>query len=95
MIYYPLQGEQGSWADFALGLLGYDRNPARLQAAIRRIFEEATKHITIKGVPVQAVPLFDVLDPTDPTDYIERVEPSADGGKKMATAIMNRICGEK
>lgn len=90
MIYF-LDEEGSSWADAALASLGYDRDPARLQAAIRAIFRLATKRIRIRGTDVVAFPLFEVLDGRSTTDYVSRVEPSASGGKKMAQALMREV----
>jgi hypothetical protein len=45
MIYYPDENNVPSWANAALGALGYNRNPARLQLLIRKIFEEATRYV--------------------------------------------------
>ena len=43
-----------------------------------------TCSIEIEGVPVLPVPLFRVMDGKDSEDYAERVEPSSQGGRKMA-----------
>jgi hypothetical protein len=45
MIYYPDENNVPSWANAALGALGYNRNPARLQLLIRKVFEEATRYV--------------------------------------------------
>ena len=39
MIYYPDESRSamGSWADPALGAMGYDRDPSKLQALIRKV----------------------------------------------------------
>lgn len=37
------------------------------------------------------MPLFEVLDPSSPSDYLQRVEPSVSGGKKMATYFLDVI----
>ena len=42
MIYYPDETATASWAGPALGLLGYNANPTKLQLMIRRAFTEAT-----------------------------------------------------
>merc|ERR1719491_160363 len=90
MIYFL--DEQGhSWADRALAVLDYNRNPARLQEAIRAVFRLATKRIRISGTEVVAFPLFEVLDGKTSSDYVSRVEPSAQGGAKMGEALMNVI----
>jgi hypothetical protein len=88
MIYYPLEktaSKQSSWADLPLKLLGYNRNPARLQAAIKAMYENATKKLQIGGTEVFPCALFEVLDGKNAEDYTARVEPSSDGGRKMAT----------
>ena len=80
-----------SWADPALRALGYDADPRSTRALIRAVHAHATSRITVPGVPVVPVPLFEVLDPRDARDYEQRVEPSAAGGRKMARAIAEHI----
>ena len=87
MIYYPDETGLGSWADASLRLLRYNSSPRRLQAAIRAVFELATRRIRIPGTEVVPVALFDVLDSRDTRDYVQRVEPSPKGGEKMAAAF--------
>ena len=79
------------WADRVLSLLGYNRNPEKLQLVIRSIFERIkAKGFSVPGVDeVLPVPLFEVLDPTDTTHYLQRVEPSAEGGRRMASALLD------
>jgi hypothetical protein len=87
MIYYPLEagvGSQTSWADLQLRLLGYNRNPGHLQTAIRKMYDNATKRIQITGTKVVPCALFEVMDGKSEDDYTARVEPSAEGGRKMA-----------
>ncbi|GMH72709.1 hypothetical protein TrRE_jg11656 [Triparma retinervis] len=93
MIYYPdTNPREASWADRALGLLGYDRNPKKLQVAIRKIFELAVSEIKISGVEkITPIPLFEVMNGTDTRDYVARVEPSEKGGRKMAEFILDRL----
>ena len=43
LIYYPDEANVPSWANGALGALGYNRNPAKIQLILRTIFEEATR----------------------------------------------------
>jgi hypothetical protein len=45
----------------------------------------------VKGVEVIPVALYEALDGTDTRDYVERVEPSAQGGRKMAELILRKI----
>jgi hypothetical protein len=94
MIYYPDQVGQGSWADTALGCLGYEVCPGRLQLLIRTLFEQGTRRIRIEGTEVVPVPLFRILDPLGGEDYTQRVEPSVHGGRKMARHFVDVITGE-
>ena len=91
MIYYPDEVGSGSWADGALCCLGYNACPGRLQRAIRTAFELGTKRIRIPGTQVVPVPLFEILDSKDSADYLQRVEPSPHGGRKMAAYFLDRI----
>lgn len=94
MIYYPGVASEPSWADGALGALGYNACPDRLQRLIRTVFELGTKRISIPGTEVVAVPLFRVLDPAERGDYLQRVEPSVQGGHKMAKTFVDLVIGE-
>ena len=92
MIYYPCEDRSvRSWADPTLALLGYEKNPAKLQTLITKIYHDAICKIKIPGSEVVPVPLFEILDKNDPRDYCQRVEPSAYGGYKMAKYIMDRL----
>lgn len=95
MIYYPLEmtctSKQSSWADWPLKILGYNRNPARLQAAIKAMYENATNRVEIRGTEVFPCALYEVLDGKTADDYTARVEPSSDGGRKMATHFMEIV----
>lgn len=87
MIYYPLEAGasgQQSWADLPLKLLGYNLFPGQLQTAIRKMYELATKQIQIPGTQVVPCALFEALDGKSKDDYTARVEPSVEGGRKMA-----------
>lgn len=82
----------GSWADGVLGTLGYNSRPARLQALIRRVYAMATTQVRVPGTTVLPCPLFDVLDSSPASrDYVARVEPSAEGGIKMANWFVDAI----
>lgn len=89
MIYYPDEKSTGGWADRTLGLLGYNRNPEKLQAAIRSIFKYATSEIKITGSVVVPLPMFEILDGKNSLDYVERVEPSDLGGSKLAKKFVD------
>ena len=95
-LYYLDEQPGGSWADFVLDKLGYNSEPRKLQAAITKIHELA--HSTIKdvgGVEVVAVPLFSALDGKNPKDYCQRVEPSVQGGAKMAKLIVDAVLAQR
>ncbi len=92
MIYYPDETPSGSWADKLLSLLGYDKNPRKVQLILRTMFERINaKGFDVHGIPVTCVPLFNVLDSSDTRDYVARVEPSARGGRKMAQHFMQLL----
>lgn len=91
MIYYPNEISGGSWADCSLSLLCYNYFPSKLQTAIRKVFEEGTNKIKIEGTRVVPFPLFKILDGKNPNDYVQRVEPSVQGGKKMANAFCDEL----
>ena len=91
MIYFPDENPTPSWAGPALSCLGYNRTPQKLQTLIRRAYVEATSNIRIDGSQVVPVPLFQVLDGTNPSDYVARVEPSSQGGRKMAEFLIDLV----
>lgn len=91
MIYYPDVKSGNGWAEWPLKLLGYNKNPAKLQAIIRLIFKRAISDIELNGIRVIPFPMFAIMDGKDTTDYVERVEPSASGGLKLAKALYNDI----
>mmetsp|Transcript_117899 Transcript_117899/g.263563 ORF Transcript_117899/g.263563 Transcript_117899/m.263563 type:complete len:327 (+) Transcript_117899:90-1070(+) len=91
MIYFPDEVASGSWADGALSALCYDCYPYRLQAAIRKVYEVGTSRIRITGTEVVPFPLFETLDGKTSADYEQRVEPSTQGGQKIAQALMRLI----
>jgi hypothetical protein len=96
MIYYPLESSastQKSWADTPLSWLKYNSDPGRLQTAMKQMYEMATSKIQIEGVEVIPCPLFEVLDSKDEGDFVARVEPSSQGGEKMANHFKDLLEG--
>jgi len=94
MIYYPLEagvGSQQSWADLPLKTMGYNRDPGQLQAAIRKMYELATSKIRVDGTQVLPCALYEVMDGKDASDYVQRAEPSVQGGRKMAKLIIELL----
>jgi|LauGreSBDMM110SN_4_FD.fasta_scaffold10784_1 hypothetical protein len=92
-IYYVDEKPSGSWADTILGLVGYNKDPVQLQMLTRLVFKHATSRISLPRSKVVPVPLFTVMDGKDSDDYCERVEPSSQGGRKMASLILKGIEG--
>ncbi|KAA8497701.1 hypothetical protein FVE85_5286 [Porphyridium purpureum] len=92
MIYFPDENRVQSWANAALKVLRYDSKPELLQAGIRAIWDQATTQIgSVDSVPVVGCALFESLDGKWTQDYVARVEPSKEGGAKMAEGIAARI----
>jgi hypothetical protein len=92
MIYYlDEDGSTNSWANTTLSILGYNRNPQKLQAVISQLFRLASSRIQIQGTKVVAVPLFKSLNGKTTGDYSQRVEPSALGGRKVAAQLVEAI----
>nr|QBK90029.1 MAG: hypothetical protein LCPAC101_03140 [Pithovirus LCPAC101] len=87
-IYYPDLEVTGGWADKVLKYINYDGNPKMLQEAINQIFIHATSKIKIDGVEVIPFPMYEILDGNDTNDYVSRVEPSYQGGEKIAEGLM-------
>lgn len=90
MIYFPLESGlgQSSWADAQLMALGYNTWPGQLQTAISTLYRTATQRIKLQGTEVVPCPLHEVLDKKTAKDYIARVEPSEQGGRKMANKFV-------
>jgi len=84
MIYYPDQKMTGGWADRTLNSLGYNTDPKKLQAAINQIFIHGTSQIKINGSEIIPFPMYKILNGRNTDDYIQRVEPSNQGGLKLA-----------
>lgn len=60
---------------------------------MRAVFRHATSAVTAPpGTAVVPLALYDVLDCSpSSSDYIARVEPSAEGGRKIARAILGIV----
>lgn len=84
MIYFPCLKGHG-WSDGLLNSLSYteDGTPSQLQEIIRMGYREFTCKIQVPKSSIIAVPLFEILDPLEASDYDNRVEPSINGGGKM------------
>lgn len=97
MIYFPCEvPDPNSWSRQLLRLSGYDRNPAHLQAILRQLYVEATQQIQLnprngRTCEIVPVPLFDILDASNPVHYVQRVEPSKEGGRLMADYFVKHV----
>lgn len=91
MLYYLDERAGGSWADGTLEKLGYNKDPAKLQLIMREVYRQGVQKIKVDGVPVVPVPLYEALDGKDTNDYVQRVEPSSQGGEKIAKLVFDRL----
>mmetsp|Transcript_8262 Transcript_8262/g.10747 ORF Transcript_8262/g.10747 Transcript_8262/m.10747 type:complete len:300 (+) Transcript_8262:148-1047(+) len=87
MIYFLDEANTPSWANFVLDKIGYNKNPAKLQLAIKTIYER----ISFNMPEIEQFPLFEVLDGKTTEDYLQRVEPSVQGGRKMGEALLRAL----
>lgn len=91
MIYFPDEKSTGSWADASLCCMGYPCCPSKLQTAIRTMFEISTKNIAISSISTVPLAFYEVLDGKSSSDYVERVEPSVTGGRKLSAQIIEAL----
>lgn len=92
MLYFLDERAGGSWADGTLQRLGYDKDPSKLQLIMREVYQRGVEHVVVDGVPcVVPVPMYEALDGSDSADYVQRVEPSSQGGEKLAKLILDRL----
>ncbi|AYV82026.1 MAG: hypothetical protein Homavirus3_4 [Homavirus sp.] len=90
-IYYPDKNITNSWADSVLSKLDYNTDPEKLQLIIQHIHREAICKIEIEGVEIVPFPLYTILDGDISNDYVGRVEPSDQGGCKIANALFEHL----
>lgn len=95
MIYHLDENPKSpSWANKTLELIGYDKDPKHVQAIIHRVFLDCMQNNPYKvpGVTnIFPIELSKALDGKNSKDYDNRVEPSVQGGKKMAAYIFSTI----
>lgn len=93
MVYFPCETQdQQSWASPVLRVLGYNSSPHRLQNAMKSVFEDMVKLISINDeCQVTFVPLFEALDCKNTAHYVARVEPSVQGGFQIASLLKRVI----
>lgn len=92
MTYFPDENSsQKSWAGWVLQLLNYNRAPQWLQSSTRRVFEEALSDVKVEGCQVAFAPLYEALDGKNSRHYVQRVEPSEEGGSAIAQLLKKVI----
>lgn len=94
MVYYPAQEtDQASWAAPVLRLLRYNGAPRKLQAAYRRVFDRCVTRVRVDGTRMAHVALYQALDGRCAEHYVERVEPSEEGGRRVADVLVGAVEG--
>ncbi|EKX51761.1 hypothetical protein GUITHDRAFT_161409 [Guillardia theta CCMP2712] len=92
MVYNLDEQNNQSWANSALYCLCYHCAPGILQYRMRIAFELGVSKVKIPGVrEVVPIHLADALDGKDTRDYVARVEPSIQGGRKIACLILSKL----
>ena len=91
MVYNLDEANVDSWANCALCALCYGCAPGMLQFRMRLAFVLGVKRIRIAGTTVVPIALADALDGRDTRDYHQRVEPSIQGGRKIARLILSKL----
>lgn len=91
LIYHPDEKKGSSWANSVLNAFGYSDDPKPLQDLNSFLYEEGTKKIRIGGAKVTPVKLSTVLDGKNTSDYLQRVEPSVEGGRKLAMFFIEKL----
>jgi hypothetical protein len=95
MIYYPDERpEPGAWSNRVLKLIGYDKDPGHVQALIDYVFKAYMCQLRVPGSLVRPVAMSTVMNGKTKEDYVERVEPSAKGGAKIAQLFLRTIAQE-
>uniref|UniRef100_A0A0G4F414 Uncharacterized protein n=1 Tax=Chromera velia CCMP2878 TaxID=1169474 RepID=A0A0G4F414_9ALVE len=94
MIYFPDESPppgKVSWADTALNQLSYNSHPEKVQSLIRAVYRLGVEQVEVEGTRIVPVPFFEVLDGKNTGDYEARVEPSVEGGRKLARQVWKEI----
>jgi hypothetical protein len=85
-IYYPDVNPVQSWCNNTLNILGYTKNPKIIQNLIKEIYELCISEL--KNPITNTFPMYKILDGNNSDDYVQRVEPSSQGGEKLAIEIL-------
>ena len=92
MVYYLDSNCSESWANVALSALCYCGPFAGcLKRRIDLMYIAAISKVRIAGAEVVPIALSEALDGSAASDYHQRVEPSIQGGRKMAELILCKL----
>lgn len=89
-LYFMDEANKPSWAGRVLKILDYNKKPERVQRVIRTV-TDMMKEIEIEHVNTVVADFSEVLDGKCSDDYVARVEPSEEGGRKMAAYLTDLI----
>jgi len=87
ILYYPNFQNPAGWASTLLSafkMLGAENMVLKL---IQTVYQECVSKIKITGLNLEYCPLYIALDGTNTNDYVSGVEPSVQGGKKIALLL--------
>lgn len=98
-VYFPCIDYQDSWCKNILNIMKYNVPSYRknIHCVLEMLFEEGLKSLNsenipeLEGIEIKYIPLYKVLNCEDKEDYVAGVEPSVQGGEKMAEAFYNSI----
>ncbi|QKF94723.1 GDSl lipase/esterase [Fadolivirus algeromassiliense] len=98
IIYMPNLTNTTGWADGFLSSvkqlypgITLDQLTMMIKQLLNQIHDKCVNQIKIGGTEIIPLKLYDIIDGSDQKDYEHAVEPSVQGGKKMAQAFYNII----
>merc|ERR1711920_467878 len=69
----------------------YSCFPRVLQYRMNLAFEYGVRMVNIPNTEVVPIALSEALDGKDTNDYLQRVEPSIQGGRKIASLVLSKL----
>lgn len=98
VIYYPNLNDTSGWASEFLQSLKNINPTANINTIktmlgilLNKVHDDAISQIKISGTEIIPCKLYEVLDGSDNNDYVSAVEPSIQGGKKMAQKLYELV----
>jgi len=91
MVYNLDEAMVESWANAFLNILCYSCFPRVFQYRMNLAFKYGISKVKIPNTEVVPIALSEALDGSDTNDYKQRVEPSIQGGRKMANLILSKL----